>query len=335
MKTFKFSYILTAIIFFSSCGIDQMATKYDTVNFTTTPPVLQAHGGKVSLNLDANFPAKYFAKKATVDFTPVLVYNEGETAFKTIIIQGEEATGVPTGQKQKILKSNEQILNRLGSGEALSKEETDKLFQEWINNAEQLGLSPEEATEELEAIFNPDSEFNQYQLANVQLDGIQDPPKGITYTSPEGKKELARFTSEVRQAYLQSDSVDDQRIVLIKLGTVLEQSGMPDDLIAEVIDKIFSAKGGTSTEGEVVTAQSTGAKDEGNTEDVKGENMRLFEMYKKNEITLEEIRKKSPLLARTISKGKGLAPIHKIEDWVKKLANPDISGPKRPNKIRK
>ena len=94
MKTFKFSYILTAIIFFSSCGIDQMATKYDTVNFTTTPPVLQAHGGKVSLNLDANFPAKYFAKKATVDFTPVLVYNEGETAFKTIIIQGEEATGV-------------------------------------------------------------------------------------------------------------------------------------------------------------------------------------------------------------------------------------------------
>ena len=93
MKTFKFSYILTAIIFFSSCGIDQMATKYDTVNFTTTPPVLQAHGGKVSLNLDANFPAKYFAKKATVDFTPVLVYNEGETAFKTIIIQGEEATG--------------------------------------------------------------------------------------------------------------------------------------------------------------------------------------------------------------------------------------------------
>lgn len=93
MKTFKFSYILTAIIFFSSCGIDQMATKYDTVNFTTTPPVLQAHGGKVSLNLDANFPAKYFAKKATVDFTPVLIYNEGETAFKTIVIQGEEATG--------------------------------------------------------------------------------------------------------------------------------------------------------------------------------------------------------------------------------------------------
>ena len=60
---------------------------------TTTPPTLQAHGGKVALSLDATFAEKYFAKKATVDFTPVLVYNGGETAFKTITIQGEEATG--------------------------------------------------------------------------------------------------------------------------------------------------------------------------------------------------------------------------------------------------
>ena len=63
------------------------------VSFTTTPPTLQAHGGKVELSLDATFAEKYFAKKATVDFTPVLVYNGGETAFKTITIQGEEATG--------------------------------------------------------------------------------------------------------------------------------------------------------------------------------------------------------------------------------------------------
>ncbi|MDB9809394.1 hypothetical protein OAB72_01580, partial [Flavobacteriales bacterium] len=42
---------------------------------------------------DATFGENYFAKKATVDFTPVLVYANGETAFKTITIQGEEATG--------------------------------------------------------------------------------------------------------------------------------------------------------------------------------------------------------------------------------------------------
>jgi len=38
-------------------------------------------------------PKTISQKKATVDFTPVLVYANGETAFKTITIQGEEATG--------------------------------------------------------------------------------------------------------------------------------------------------------------------------------------------------------------------------------------------------
>jgi len=86
-------YIIVIAAIISGCGIDQMASKYETVNFTTTPPTLQAHGGKVALSLDASFAEKYFAKKATVDFTPVLIYANGETAFKTIIIQGEEATG--------------------------------------------------------------------------------------------------------------------------------------------------------------------------------------------------------------------------------------------------
>ena len=89
----KLFYIILAVALMSGCGLDQMANKYETVSFTTTPPTLQAHGGKVGLSLDATFAEKYFAKKATVDFTPVLVYNGGETAFKTITIQGEEATG--------------------------------------------------------------------------------------------------------------------------------------------------------------------------------------------------------------------------------------------------
>ena len=89
----KLFYIIIAAALLSGCGLDKMANKYETVSFTTTPPTLQAHGGKVALSLDATFAEKYFSKKATVDFTPVLVYNGGETAFKTITIQGEEATG--------------------------------------------------------------------------------------------------------------------------------------------------------------------------------------------------------------------------------------------------
>ena len=62
MRISKILYVLIAIGLFSSCGIERMATKYSTVKFTTTPPILQAHAGKVTLSLDANFPEKNFAK---------------------------------------------------------------------------------------------------------------------------------------------------------------------------------------------------------------------------------------------------------------------------------
>jgi tetratricopeptide (TPR) repeat protein len=93
MGTSKIFYILMALALMSSCGLNKMADKYETVSFTTSPPTLQAHAGKVALSLNATFGKKYFAKNATVDFTPVLIYNGGEKAFKTITIQGEEATG--------------------------------------------------------------------------------------------------------------------------------------------------------------------------------------------------------------------------------------------------
>ena len=89
----KIFYTLIAVTILSSCGLEKMASKYNTVDFTTTPTILETHGGEIALSLEASFPEKYFSKQATVDFTPVLVYNGGETAFKTITIQGEEASG--------------------------------------------------------------------------------------------------------------------------------------------------------------------------------------------------------------------------------------------------
>lgn len=93
MGTSKIFYILIAAALMSGCGLEKMAKKYETVSITTTPPTLQTHGGKIALSLDATFPENYFAKKATADFTPVLIYNGTETAFKTITVQGEETTG--------------------------------------------------------------------------------------------------------------------------------------------------------------------------------------------------------------------------------------------------
>ena len=70
-----------------------MSSKYETVNINVTPSTLQVHGDKVGLTIDANFPEKYFAKNATIDFTPVLVFDGGEAEFKTITVQGESAIG--------------------------------------------------------------------------------------------------------------------------------------------------------------------------------------------------------------------------------------------------
>ena len=80
-------------IILSSCGIGMMSTKYNTTKFTVTPPNLQVHGNKIKISVDGFFPEKYFAKKAVVEFTPVLVHNSGEEKFKTITVQGENANG--------------------------------------------------------------------------------------------------------------------------------------------------------------------------------------------------------------------------------------------------
>ena len=93
MKISKLLFTALIISFLTSCGLSNMASKFETVNMTITPPTLQAHAGKVEVNIDASFPEKYFAKSSTVELTPVLVSESGETKFKSIVIQGEEASG--------------------------------------------------------------------------------------------------------------------------------------------------------------------------------------------------------------------------------------------------
>ena len=89
-----------SILFFgvliSGCGLTKMTSKYNMVMYTVTPPILQVHGGKVALQIDGNIPEKYFHKNATVDFTPILKSENSEATFKTITLQGEEASGGQT-----------------------------------------------------------------------------------------------------------------------------------------------------------------------------------------------------------------------------------------------
>ena len=96
MKITKILFLSLIISILTSCGLSNMASKYESVNINVMPPTLQAHAGNVEVNIEVSFPEKYFAKISTVEFTPVLIGDEGEKKFKSIVIQGEEATGGET-----------------------------------------------------------------------------------------------------------------------------------------------------------------------------------------------------------------------------------------------
>ena len=67
------------------------------------PRVLR--GSEVELILSGTFPEKYFAKKAIIEATPVLVWEGGEAAFETQGFQGEDAAGNYTVVPSKTAKS--------------------------------------------------------------------------------------------------------------------------------------------------------------------------------------------------------------------------------------
>jgi Tfp pilus assembly protein PilF/outer membrane protein OmpA-like peptidoglycan-associated protein len=85
------------ILILTGCGLGKMIKKYPEVSYTLTPRVLEVHGGKVPVNIKGSFPAKYFHKKATATFTPVLKFEGGEVSLKPMTLIGEAAEG--EGQK--------------------------------------------------------------------------------------------------------------------------------------------------------------------------------------------------------------------------------------------
>ena len=89
--------IVVTALFLSGCGLGKMVKKYPTVQYKVVPEVLEVHGGKIPVTVNGTFPTKYFHKKATVNFTPVLKYEGGETTLKPYTLIGEAVEG--EGQK--------------------------------------------------------------------------------------------------------------------------------------------------------------------------------------------------------------------------------------------
>ena len=54
----KIFYIVITAAFLSSCGLENMASKYETVSLNTNPKTLETHAGEIAISLDASFPQK-------------------------------------------------------------------------------------------------------------------------------------------------------------------------------------------------------------------------------------------------------------------------------------
>ena len=73
--------------------VKNMAKRIDKVYISASPERLETRGTMVTVTIDVEFPPKYFHKKAVMNITPVLVYEEGETELPSMNFIGEKVDG--------------------------------------------------------------------------------------------------------------------------------------------------------------------------------------------------------------------------------------------------
>lgn len=89
-QLFRLSLGVVLVSMLASCAkLGEMKPEFFTVN----PNPLEVKAGKVEGKITATFPEKYFVKKATVEVTPVLRYEGGETVGQPVTYQGEKVSG--------------------------------------------------------------------------------------------------------------------------------------------------------------------------------------------------------------------------------------------------
>ena len=86
-------FSMIALLLIGCGGLGNMEKNIEELGAEGSPDPLIVRGDQVELTVTGKFPEKYFHKKVRVEATPVLVYPGGETAFKMVEYQGEDAAG--------------------------------------------------------------------------------------------------------------------------------------------------------------------------------------------------------------------------------------------------
>jgi tetratricopeptide (TPR) repeat protein/outer membrane protein OmpA-like peptidoglycan-associated protein len=70
-----------------------MAKHINKVYISASPDILENKGNTVTVTIEAEFPPRYFHKKAVMNITPILIYEEGETELPSMNFIGENVSG--------------------------------------------------------------------------------------------------------------------------------------------------------------------------------------------------------------------------------------------------
>ena len=73
--------------------VKNMAKHINKVYISASPVILENKGNTVTVTIEAEFPPRYFHKKAVMNITPILVYEEGETELPSMNSIGENVSG--------------------------------------------------------------------------------------------------------------------------------------------------------------------------------------------------------------------------------------------------
>ena len=90
---FRLPLIFSLILLISSCGLNTMISKFNTIDFTVTPTQVEVHGGNIEIELEVKIPEKYFQKTAEADFRAMLAPSadsETKVFFEPVKLQGEK-----------------------------------------------------------------------------------------------------------------------------------------------------------------------------------------------------------------------------------------------------
>jgi outer membrane protein OmpA-like peptidoglycan-associated protein len=183
MKRFIISVALAALAVLSSSCDKSMMEKMqlaENVDIQCTPELLGIVGGQIPATVTVTCPKGYFHPKATMDVTPVLVYDGGEIPFKTLQYQGDK------------VKDNFKVVSNAG---ATITEKLNFKYQPGCEKA-RLELRGTIHFKDKDYPVGPvkvaDGCIADYQLADLQ---------GLYEVKPDGYQAVLQRTTEGRILY--------------------------------------------------------------------------------------------------------------------------------------